>query len=217
MQKRSHTQPSTDSDIRLTPAVKFECICCGTCCSRVDLLVTVTGPDIVLLASGLRLGAKDMLKVLDFYVLGKDKAIPAGLKRTSAVKTEAGMSYVALKKTTDGKCIFLENNLCSIYPLRPVSCRSFPFFFSTRDGDLTWGLSGMSHICPGIGRGPPPELQSLAVLAQNAVESHSLYAEFAHEWNSSVHSPTAERLISAILSDFRFRTYALAESIDGKY
>ncbi len=186
--------------------VKFECVYCGRCCSRADLLVTVTGSDIVTLAIGLGMSARDLFGILDFYVLDPDEPPPVGLRKTSAVMTEAGMSYIALKKTADGKCIFLENNLCSIYSLRPVSCRSFPLFFSVNSGDILWGLSSMSQICPGLGRGRPIEIQTITDLARHAVESHALYAEFAYEWNRSEHNPTAERLLSAILSDFRFHT-----------
>ncbi|GEM_PF-1698571 len=63
-------------------------------------------------------------------------------------------------KRVGGKCIFLKNSLCSIYPSRPLLCRLYPFLDDTlfspgMDIDLT---------CPGVGEGkffPVEEIYSL--------------------------------------------------------
>lgn len=38
----------------------------------------------------------------------------------------------------DKKCIYLQNNLCSIYNDRPYACRSFPFSYSMQSSDFTY-------------------------------------------------------------------------------
>lgn len=57
-----------------------------------------------------------------------------------------------MKKTSEGKCIFLKENQCTIYPLRPLICMFYPF-------DLKLGKSKKMYVfdftleCPMIGQG----------------------------------------------------------------
>lgn len=56
-----------------------------------------------------------------------------------------------MKKDKEGKCVFLSQNRCIIYAVRPLICRCYPF-------ELKPGKNG-SHIfsstseCPGLGSG----------------------------------------------------------------
>jgi len=56
-----------------------------------------------------------------------------------------------IRKTDQGKCIFLKDNACTIYPARPLVCRFYPFELN---------LEGTKHVfahsteCPAIGKGP---------------------------------------------------------------
>ncbi len=70
-----------------------------------------------------------------------------------AVRTENGAPYVyEMKKTVDeGRCIFLQKNFCTIYELRPLVCRFYPFEFrATENGKRTFLYT---RECPGIGQG----------------------------------------------------------------
>ncbi|MBS7627979.1 YkgJ family cysteine cluster protein [Candidatus Bathyarchaeota archaeon] len=58
-----------------------------------------------------------------------------------------------LKKREDGSCIFLRNNICSIYDLRPLVCRFFPFYLK-QVGSQDY-LFSFTKECPGLGRGKP--------------------------------------------------------------
>jgi uncharacterized protein len=57
-----------------------------------------------------------------------------------------------MKKTNDGKCVFLKENKCTIYLLRPLICRFYPF-------ELKFDKGKKLHVfdftleCPGIGQG----------------------------------------------------------------
>jgi Fe-S-cluster containining protein len=57
-----------------------------------------------------------------------------------------------MKKTIrEGKCIFLEGAGCSIYAIRPLVCRFYPFELTTvKNGKICFLYTGE---CPGIGRG----------------------------------------------------------------
>ena len=48
-------------------------------------------------------------------------------------------------------CMFLEDEGCAIYEVRPEQCRTFPFWpDNVKDASL-W--KGVKRLCPGVGRG----------------------------------------------------------------
>jgi Fe-S-cluster containining protein len=57
-----------------------------------------------------------------------------------------------MKKNTEGKCVFLKDNLCMIYEARPLICRFYPFQLENK-GDNKFAFTYTSE-CPGIGKGP---------------------------------------------------------------
>ncbi len=61
----------------------------------------------------------------------------------------------ALRGVGDGKCVFLEYQdgtpTCSIYPVRPLRCRLYPFLpASPSKKDIIY----VDRYCPGVGQGP---------------------------------------------------------------
>jgi Fe-S-cluster containining protein len=70
---------------------------------------------------------------------------------TTKIKNKAPYNY-EMKKTKDGKCIFLKNNRCTIYAARPLICRFYPFELKiTHSGKHTFLYT---TECPGINKGP---------------------------------------------------------------
>lgn len=49
------------------------------------------------------------------------------------------------------RCIFLEDNYCSIYAVRPRQCRTYPFWPQNMKSLKAWRAT--AGECPGIGRG----------------------------------------------------------------
>ena len=69
-----------------------------------------------------------------------------------AEKIEGFKPYVyQMRKTEDGRCIFLKGNLCSIYPIRPLICRFYPF--QLRSIGKNEYIFTYTNECPGIGKG----------------------------------------------------------------
>lgn len=57
-----------------------------------------------------------------------------------------------MKKTENGKCIFLVDSLCSIYQIRPLICRFYPFELKNVNGGKYAFIC--TDECPNVGKGP---------------------------------------------------------------
>jgi len=57
-----------------------------------------------------------------------------------------------MRKTEDGKCVFLKDNSCSIYQIRPLICRFYPFQLKNL-GNNRYAFA-YTDECQGIGKGP---------------------------------------------------------------
>lgn len=79
---------------------------------------------------------------------------------------ELGMTEAELRATycsqTDGHwhlndpqrdCLFLRDNLCSVYRARPTQCSTWPFWRENLSGAGAWG-SEVQAVCAGAGQGP---------------------------------------------------------------
>lgn len=85
-------------------------------------------------------------------------------KRTSmtrdkfTTKIDGFEPYVyQMKKTSEGFCFFLRDGSCSIYEVRPLICRFYPFQLQNR-GNSHY-LFSYTKECLGIGKGPKLELR----------------------------------------------------------
>lgn len=87
-----------------------------------------------------------------------------------AVHVEGRGPYVyEMEKTEEeGKCLFLKENLCTIYASRPLICRFYPFQLRT----MKDGRHRFSHTteCPGIGKGKRVGKSYMERLFQQACE-----------------------------------------------
>jgi len=71
-----------------------------------------------------------------------------------AEKIRGHEPYVyVVRKRTDGKCVFLDNNsLCTVYQVRPLVCRFYPFELKDLGNDEY--VFAYTRECPCIGNGP---------------------------------------------------------------
>jgi len=70
-----------------------------------------------------------------------------------AVEVDGFKPYAyTMKKTDKGTCVFLRDKLCSIYKIRPLVCRFYPF--QLRNLGYRRYVFACTWECPGLGKGP---------------------------------------------------------------
>lgn len=114
----------------------FECQKCGRCCS---------GPQ-----PGYIWVRKEEINLIADYL-----DIPVDELRKNYLK-RVGFKTSIIEEPSNKNCIFLEEKAggkrCSIYPVRPHQCRSWPFWPSNLKSADSWNRAAQK--CPGINKGP---------------------------------------------------------------
>jgi len=129
----------------LERGLRFECTQCGECCtSRGDY-------------GYVYLSDREVAAIAHFLGL-----LPHEFRRRYTFVDEYGWTQVVL----DNRCVFLdpERGSCTIYPVRPLQCRTFPFWRDlVRDGEWT---AEARALCEGIGRGKLHQIEDVEPLMQ---------------------------------------------------
>jgi Fe-S-cluster containining protein len=124
--------------------IGFRCRRCGECCQGNGLRVMVYPEEVraIALHSG-----RSWREVAEPYP--EEVVLPSGTK----------CSFEWALRITDGRCLFLEDGRCQVYPVRPWICRTYPFVLE--------GSSVQQSACPGVG--DPMEESDACLLAQNLI------------------------------------------------
>ncbi len=107
--------------------LRFECTGCGQCCTGAPGYIWVNDTEIQTLA--------------DYLKLPIDK-----FKRRFLRKVGKRYSLVEYSKTYD--CIFLKDNKCTVYSVRPTQCRTFPWWKENLSSPEAWHEA--AKRCEGI-------------------------------------------------------------------
>lgn len=107
----------------------FECQRCGACCTGDPGTISVDKKEVDRIAKCLSVRTSCFIEKYLYPF-------------------RAGYS---IREYADGRCLFY-NGGCTIYPVRPGQCQTFPFWVENLRSPKKWRR--MSGECPGIGRGP---------------------------------------------------------------
>jgi Fe-S-cluster containining protein len=107
--------------------LSFKCTGCGQCCTGAPGFVWVEPQEIAQMAAHLNLSFEEFSSQ---YVRKVDD-------RLSLI--EDSINY---------DCVFLQNNRCTIYPVRPKQCRTFPWWPSMLRTRKDW--EDAAAFCEGI-------------------------------------------------------------------
>lgn len=110
--------------------LKFECSKCGHCCT----------------------GAPGFVWVTDDEVADIARHRGETPEQTEAQFTRMVTRGRSLREKRNGDCIFYDKEAgCTIYPVRPQQCRTWPFWESNVETPQAWKRT--CEVCPGSGRG----------------------------------------------------------------
>jgi Fe-S-cluster containining protein len=110
--------------------LRFRCTRCGNCCTGSPGFVWVN--------------EEERAAIADF--LGEDH------ERFRALYTRRHERGISLRERANYDCIFYEAGTgCTIYPVRPAQCRTWPFWESNISSPEAWQRT--CSVCPGAGKG----------------------------------------------------------------
>ena len=112
--------------------LKFQCTECGRCCSGFPGAVWISKEETVAIANYLNITETEFLQDYTRLIDGK-------------------LSLVEREKNYE--CTFLKQNRCSIYPVRPKQCRTFPWWPQNLKSKKDWEEAAL--YCEGIQANAP--------------------------------------------------------------
>lgn len=130
--------------------LKFACRRCGACCNGAPGIIYVSACEIDPIAG--------------FLDVGRNVFVERCLYPFR--------DSFSIREDDTGRCIFYENG-CAIYPVRPLQCRTFPFWFQNLRSPQDW--RGVASGCPGIGQG---QLHTKAEIMAILESAYPLYQVF---------------------------------------
>lgn len=108
----------------------FRCTQCGQCCTGAPGFVWVTDDEVEALAAFRK-------EPVDEF---------------TALYTRKARGRRTLREKANGDCVFYDRDKgCTVYPVRPPQCRTWPFWESNVETPADWEHT--KAVCPGSGQG----------------------------------------------------------------
>ena len=123
--------------------LRFQCTQCGNCCTGGPGAVWVTEAEI--------------------RAIAEFRGLSVGEMKINHTKLIGGQ--VTLREFANGDCTFLDGRTrrCTVYPVRPAQCHTWPFWNSNLESPETWQRA--QNDCPGMEKG---ELVTLEFIQRQA-------------------------------------------------
>jgi uncharacterized protein len=122
----------------------FACLRCGACCTGAPGTIYVGPGEIALIADLLKL---PLAVFMDRYLYPFKESF-------------------SIREDSLGNCLFFKNG-CAIYAVRPLQCRTFPFWFDNLRSETRWLET--ARRCPGIGQGRRYRKDELVEMARGTM------------------------------------------------
>ena len=130
------------ADVWYARGLQFACTRCGACCRGEPGYVWVGRHDIRAIARHLKLSVEECVRAYVREALGD----------------------LSLVELPNGDCVFWAPEGCRIYPVRPVQCRTFPFWNEHVRSPRGWEQA--ARRCPGVNAGRLYTAEEIARLAR---------------------------------------------------
>jgi Fe-S-cluster containining protein len=160
--------------------MKIRCSQCGTCCC--DPIIEVTHHDLKRLVKHTGKSADKLIKLYtrsDFV----------DVDESDMISMSYGSRKIALRKKSDGTCIFLsENKQCSAYEGRPMSCRIFPIDVILDEDNTVCDLELSDVIRDKFIKcryhyGKPVSFKNFSLMAEQCGKETESYWKKIRQWN----------------------------------
>jgi Fe-S-cluster containining protein len=130
--------------------LNFTCTMCGNCCGGAPGYVWINRDDVVRIAEYLKITPEEMVERHSRKVGGK-----WSLKEGKGPGSDYDCVFLreekVTKRTSSGEEVKLARRYCSVYPVRPLQCRTWPFWRENLTSRKAWELSGKR--CHGMDHG----------------------------------------------------------------
>jgi Fe-S-cluster containining protein len=141
--------------------LQFTCSQCGNCCSGAPGFVWISDEEVLKLAEFLHVSKA---KVIERYCRTVSGRLSLKENRNPG---HGGYDCIFLKEipakvTADAGAVAHSTRGCSIYPVRPLQCRTWPFWRENISSPKAWDLT--KRKCPGMDTGklyPRKKIESL--------------------------------------------------------
>ena len=149
------TQPAAEPWFK--DGLSFQCTQCGNCCTGGPGYVWISDVEIDRLADHLKLTREETLRTHCRKIGGR-----ISLKERRDERGEYPCIFLTETKSRDAKGRTVTKRGCSIYPVRPLQCRTWPYWDSNLEDQEAWEYAGKK--CPGTGRGKHYTLEQILAL-----------------------------------------------------
>jgi uncharacterized protein len=134
--------------------LKFTCTQCGNCCTGGPGYVWISDEEVGRLAEFLKITPREVLSKYCRKVGGRwtlnERRTPEGMY-DCVFLTEIETPRPKGKELAAGQAIPMKRRGCAIYSVRPLQCRTWPFWESNLSSEEAWDYAGKK--CPGLNRG----------------------------------------------------------------
>lgn len=132
--------------------IRFQCRSCGSCCRGEPGFVWVQPDEIDLMSRHLHISTRDFRSLY--------------LRRVNF--------HLSLKERPDGDCVLFHNG-CTVYPVRPRQCRTFPFWEDALRSP-EWFKRALRD-CPGFGSGKLYSRREIESIAHEGLPTEPPHAD----------------------------------------
>lgn len=153
-QARSRRKPlqvlGGEPDAWFADGLRFSCSQCGNCCTGEPGHVWISIEEVQRLAAHLNRPAQEVIDEYCRKVGGK-----LSLRERRNARGEHDCIFLEEHKvqtrTPDGQRVTQLKRVCTIYPVRPLQCRTWPFWSENLQDEARWNRA--ARRCPGMNVG----------------------------------------------------------------
>jgi uncharacterized protein len=130
-------ESKTDADAWYVDGLRFTCSQCGNCCTGGPGYVWISREEIVKLAAHLKITPEETVerycRKIDGQFSLRERRSPDGLYDCIFLK-----DVPVQRRDGDGNKVVHTIRACSVYPVRPLQCRTWPFWAENLSSKQSW-------------------------------------------------------------------------------